>query len=135
MTVFNYLKEQLTEFVNTFKGAKVNYEYDELAKLHTIEVLPQAIFDSDEFSKWECDFFKQAYSTIPGEDVSFISEDAYFGLDEVQWSIQGEDYQLCEKFTIQPICCEVANTTEFTDMVHTKDLSSLYFNVNYLQAA
>ena len=57
MVAFDYLKEQLTEFVKTFKNVKVNYEYDQLANLHTIEVLPQVVFDSDEFAIWECDFF------------------------------------------------------------------------------
>lgn len=46
MVAFDYLKEQLTEFVKTFKNVKVNYEYDQLANLHTIEVLPQVVFDS-----------------------------------------------------------------------------------------
>lgn len=56
MVAFDYLKEQLAEFVKTFKNVKVNYEYDQLANLHTIEVLPQVVFDSDEFAIWECDF-------------------------------------------------------------------------------
>lgn len=43
MATFDYLKEQLTEFVKQFKNAKASYEYDELANLHTIEILPQAV--------------------------------------------------------------------------------------------
>ena len=74
MATFDYLKEQLNEFVKQFKNAKASYEYDELANLHTIEILPQAVFDSEEFTDWECDFFKRAYKAIPGEDISFISE-------------------------------------------------------------
>ena len=31
MATFDYLKEQLNEFVKQFKNAKANYEYDELA--------------------------------------------------------------------------------------------------------
>lgn len=56
MATFDYLKEQLNEFVKQFKNAKASYEYDELANLHTIEILPQAVFDSEEFTDWECDF-------------------------------------------------------------------------------
>ena len=92
MVAFDYLKEQLTEFVKTFKNVKVNYEYDQLANLHTIEVLPQVVFDSDEFAIWECDFFERAYDAIPYEDISFISEDAYVGIEHIDWSIQGSDY-------------------------------------------
>lgn len=80
MKAFDYLKEQLTEFVKTFKNVKLNYEYDQLANLHTIEVLPQVVFDSDEFITWECDFFERAYDAIPYEEISFISEDAYVGM-------------------------------------------------------
>ena len=93
MIAFDYLKEQLTEFVKTFKNVKVNYEYDQLANLHTIEVLPQVVFDSDEFITWECDFFERAYDAIPYEEISFISEDAYVGIDHIDWSIQGSDYE------------------------------------------
>ena len=92
MVAFDYLKEQLTEFVKTFKNVKVNYEYDQLANLHTIEVLPQVVFNSDEFAIWECDFFDRAYDAIPYEDISFISEDAYVGIEHIDWSIQGSDY-------------------------------------------
>ena len=75
MAVLDYLRKQLMDFVSSFKNAKVNYEYDELAEIHTVEILPKSVFDSDEFAKWECDFFVKAYSEIPGEDVGFISED------------------------------------------------------------
>lgn len=92
MAVLEYLKKQLTDLVSTFKNAKVNYEYDEIARIHTIEVLPQSVFDSDEFAKWECHFFEKAFEAIPGEDVGFISEDAYVGIEHVDWSLQGDDY-------------------------------------------
>ena len=29
---------------------------------------------------------------IPYEDISFISEDAYVGIEHIDWSIQGSDY-------------------------------------------
>lgn len=92
MAVFEYLKKQLTDLVKTFKNAKVNYEYDEIARIHTVEVLPQSVFDSDEFAKWECRFFEVAFKAIPGEDVGFISENAYVGIEHVDWSLQGDDY-------------------------------------------
>ena len=92
MAVFDYLKKQLTDFVSSFKNAKVNYEYDELAEIHTIEVLPQSVFDSDEFARWESDFFVRAYREISGEDVGFISEDAYIGIAHVDWTTQGTEY-------------------------------------------
>lgn len=93
MKVLEYLKKQLTEFVNAFKNAKVNYEYDEQIGLHSIEVLPQSVFDSDEFAKWERHFFKNAFQNVPGEDISFFSENAYVGINHVDWSIQGSEYE------------------------------------------
>lgn len=96
MAVLEYLKKQLTDMVNTFKNAKVNYEYDEIARIHTVEVLPQSVFDSDEFAKWECRFFEDAFKAIPGEDVGFISENAYVGIEHVDWSLQGNDYSVAD---------------------------------------
>lgn len=61
MKVLEYLKKQLTEFVNAFKNAKVNYEYDEQIGLHSIEVLPQSVFDSDEFAKLERLFLRMPF--------------------------------------------------------------------------
>ena len=49
MAVLDYLRKQLTDFVSSFKNAKVNYEYDELAEIHTVEILPKSVFDSDEY--------------------------------------------------------------------------------------
>lgn len=92
MNISTYLKEKMADFVVTFKTAKVNYEYDELANIHTIEVLPQSLFDSDEFARWECEFFKKAFIDMPGEDISFISEDAYIGIEHVDWSLKGDAY-------------------------------------------
>lgn len=94
MAVLEYLKKQLTDLVNTFKNVKVNYEYDEVARIHTVEVLPQSVFDSDEFAQWECHFFEEAFRVIPGEDVGFISENAYVGIEHVDWSLQGDAYSV-----------------------------------------
>lgn len=102
METIDFFKEQLSKFVESHKNVKINYEYDELASLHTIEVLPQSVFDSDEFVMWEYDFFKNAYDVIPGEDISFISEDAYVGLDHVNWSKQGDNFGLDEKIQTNP---------------------------------
>lgn len=92
MKVLDYLKKEMTDFVSAFKNAKVTYEYDELAKIHTIEILPQSLFESVEFAKWECEFFKEAFNFIPGEDVGFISEDAYVGIQHVDWTLHGSEY-------------------------------------------
>ena len=93
MKVLEYLKGQMSDFVGKFKTAKVNYEYDELANLHTIEILPQTLFDSDEFARWESEFFKKAFIDMPNEDISFISDDAYIGLEHVDWCLIGSDYK------------------------------------------
>ncbi len=92
MKVVNFLKRQMTDLVRAFNNAKVSYEYDELARVHTIEVLPQSVFDSDEFAKWEWQFFKTAFLEFPGEDISFISEDSYVGMEHIEWSLEGFAY-------------------------------------------
>ena len=116
MTVLDYLKKQMTNFVSVFKNAKVNYEYDELANIHTIEILPQSLFDSDEFAKWECEFFKAAFKSIPGEDVGFVSEDAYIGIKHVDWTLHGSGY-----FSIDEMLDNHISKNDDFDIVDNKD--------------
>ena len=83
----------------------------------------------------ECDFFKRAYKAIPGEDISFISEDAYFGIETVGWSVQGEDYLLSESLTMQTICVEMDNHFCYSENFSFADLSDDFFSNDYTQAA
>lgn len=125
MAVLDYLRKQLTDFVSSFKNAKVNYEYDELAEIHTIEILPKSVFDSDEFAKWESDFFVKAYSEIPGEDVGFISEDAYVGIEHVDWTIQGDEYEevnsMLEEYIVNNTSDEKVKLSTVTPLDFKKD--------------
>ena len=125
MAVLDYLKEQLTAFIGSFKDAKVSYEYDELAEIHTVEILPQSVFDSDEFAKWESDFFVKAYSEIPGEDVGFISEDAYVGIEHVDWTIQGPEYvevnSILEEYIVNNTSDEKVKSSTITPLDFKND--------------
>lgn len=124
MMVFEYLKKQMTNLVCAFKNAKVNYEYDDLAKIHTIEVLPLSVFDSDEFAKWECQFFIEAYKLFPGEDIGFISEDAYVGIQHLDWSIQGDEYLQSDDILDDHITIDV--TCEPNENISQKNVNFKY---------
>ena len=92
MKVLDFLKQKLSDFISDHTYARVCYEYDEIANLHTIEVLPQSLYDSDEFVMWECAFFKQVSKSFPGTEVCFVSEDSYVGIDHVDWLQEGKDF-------------------------------------------
>lgn len=93
MKVIDFLKQKLSDFISEHTKARVRYEYDEIANLHTIEVLPQSLYDSDEFVMWECALFKQVSKSFPGTEVCFVSEDAYVGIDHVDWLQEGKDFE------------------------------------------
>lgn len=110
MTILNFLKKRLTDLVGSFKNIKVNYSYEKLADIHLVEVSPQSVYDSNEFVKWEKNFFTQALREFPGDEISFISEDDYLGLKHVEWTIQGEEYQ-------DPNCMLEMTTQDSTENV------------------
>lgn len=93
MKVLDFLKQKLSDFIAEHTHARVRYEYDDVANLHTIEVLPQSLYDSDEFVMWECAFFKQISKSFPGTDVCFVSEDSYVGIEHVDWLKEGKDFK------------------------------------------
>ena len=125
MAVLDYLRKQLTDFVSSFKNAKVNYEYDEFAEIHIGEILPKSVLDSEEFAKLESDFFVKAYSEIPGEDVGFISEDAYVGIEHVDWTIQGPEYvevnSILEEYIVNNTSDEKVKSSTITPLDFKND--------------
>lgn len=97
MEMKEFFKEKIDQLVSIFTNAKVSYEYDQLDGTHFIEVLPQDIYDSDEFLDWECETFKEFISAYPCENICFISEDASVTIENIEYAKEGIDY-------IKPLC-------------------------------
>ena len=99
MNISNYITDKLSAFIEKFDNAKANYHYNSQANIHVIEILPQKVFDSDEFAQWEFEFYKDQLDCFPLDDVGFISAKTAVELDIVDYSIEGSCYLLDEQIT------------------------------------
>lgn len=99
MNAKDFIITRLKVFLEDFKEARVRYECDSATQTHTIEVVPQSVFDSQEFLDWECGLYDEFSLEYPGEIIGFISEDALVGIEKVDFEGEGSLYG---SFTINP---------------------------------
>ena len=92
MNATDFIITRLQSLTKEFKKAKVRYEYDIVAEVHTVEVLPQAVYDSQEFIEWESRVFDEFVSAYPQEILGFISEDAIVGINHADYTAEGIEY-------------------------------------------
>jgi hypothetical protein len=92
MSIQKYIENKLLEFIKEFPNAKVAYKYDSTTCTHSVEVLPQEVYDSSEFCNWLAPFYKELINAYPGEFVAFISEDDYFGLKSPEYELIGSEF-------------------------------------------
>jgi hypothetical protein len=92
MKAADFIINKLNAFVKVFKNAKIRYDFDEKAQVHTIEVVPQYVYDSDEFENWENSIFDEFVDKYPTQNICFVSEDALVGIENELFSISGEHY-------------------------------------------
>lgn len=92
MSSKDFVIDKIKKFLQSFKNAKVRYEYDELARLHTLEIAPQSVYDSETFDQWESSMFDDFVEKCPDENIGFISEDALVGIDKVTYEEEGTDF-------------------------------------------
>ena len=92
MNATEFVINRLHSFVELFKNARVRYEYDSLAEVHTIEVFPQSVYDSDDYLAWESSMFDDFANNFPGEVIGFISEDAVVGIKNADYAAEGIEF-------------------------------------------
>lgn len=72
-----FLIERLKEMSSKFEDVKIRYEYRTNTYSHIIEVIPLAIFDSNEqYMLAEANLENEFESLFPQEDIVFVSEDS-----------------------------------------------------------
>lgn len=72
-----FLFERLTQMSLRFEDVKIRYEFRRNTNSHIVEVIPLAIFKSnDEYLVAETDLEDEFESLFPMEDIVFISEDS-----------------------------------------------------------
>lgn len=92
MNAAEFIIDRMQRLVDYFKDARARYEYDALADIHTVEVFPQSVFESQAFLQWESQMFDEFVAAYPDEMISFISEDALVGIVHVDYSAEGIEY-------------------------------------------
>lgn len=92
MNITDFIVNHLQEFVNKFKNARARYEYDKIAGVHTIEIYPQSVYDSEDYLEWEGSMYDEFVNGFPGEVIGFISEDAIVGIKSADFVIEGIGY-------------------------------------------
>ena len=89
-----YIIKELKLFINKFKNVRVRYEYDELALVHIIEVLPNEVYHLDKnYIEWELQMFDNFIKKFPCENINFISDDALVGIKTPVFSKSGIEYK------------------------------------------
>ena len=93
----DYILKELERLLVLFPNIKVSYEYNNLASIHTIEVVPREIFHlNDDYKNWEQIMIEDFINNYPTENICFISDDALVGIEN----------PICEKRG----CCHIEDT-------------------------
>ena len=51
MSSKDFVIDKIKKFLQSFKNVKGRYEYDELARLYTLKITSQSIYDSEAFDQ------------------------------------------------------------------------------------
>ena len=102
-----FIIDELEKFIKDFSKVRVRYEHSEMSRSHFIEIVPNAIFHSDnDLKEWEYNFWDKFVSLYPTESICFISDDALVGIENDMYIKEGLDYAPFstndESFTFDP---------------------------------
>lgn len=90
-----YIISKLESFIKDFPQMRVRYEYDEGSDTHFVEVIPNEVYYMDSnYKKWEGQMFDDFVEQFPYEGICFISDDAIVGLENVDFEIYGEFFEV-----------------------------------------
>ena len=127
MKATDFIINKLNAFVKVFKNAKIRYDFDEKAQVHTIEVVPQYVYDSNEFENWENSIFDEFVDKYPTQNICFVSEDALVGIENELFSISGEYYYVEKVYSIKEENEKVYSVKEGNDRLVLKNAEKISF--------
>jgi len=88
-----YIKSELKLFIKNFPKVRVRYEHDNSIGTHFIEIIPNEVFHLDSnYIKWESLMFDGFVSLYPDENICFISDDAFVGLENIEFELCGNEF-------------------------------------------
>lgn len=93
MKATEFILSNLEKFVMNFPKTRVRYEYDILAKIHFVEVLPNEVYHLDDnYIRWESNLFDEFIDLFPEENICFISDDSTVGIELANSVFYGKEY-------------------------------------------
>ncbi|NLX73473.1 MAG: hypothetical protein GXY94_09250 [Bacteroidales bacterium] len=93
MKATEFILSNLEKFVMNFPKTRVRYEYDILAKIHFVEVVPNEVYHLDDnYIRWESNLFDEFIDLFPEENICFISDDSTVGIELANSVFYGKEY-------------------------------------------
>lgn len=102
MDISKFLINEIKSFLSVFTKAKVRYGHDDLARIHTLEVYPSSLFDSDRFQKWEGDLIESFIQKEPTENICICPKDDIIEIGDILYEGEGTGYNpisICNTFS------------------------------------
>lgn len=116
MNAKDYIICKLDAFLDLFKNAKIRYEYDSLAKIHCVEVVPKELYESKEFCQWEDDSIMNFIKEFPEENLYFFSDDSIVGILREDYAKEGIDFA---KYTSNDDCIVELNEDSLSSNIYS----------------
>ena len=89
----SYIKEELKRFILLFPQTRIRYEYDLDADVHSVEIIPNQVYHSNNnYIDWENKFTDVFIDLFPNQNICFISDDAIVGIDTIQFELVGTQF-------------------------------------------
>lgn len=98
----DYIRKKLSEFLNTFKAAKVVFDSDFRAHVHTLDILPHSLLERDDVFDWLDSFIMESIDVFPNELVCIKNQDSiipYSGQGIVIEGLEYKPFTQCENQT------------------------------------
>ena len=114
MTEKDFIIASVDDLVRTFPNTRVRYENHELSNTHFVEVVPNELYRlNDDYQKWEEGIVFKFINLFPSQNICFISDDDIVGIENVDYEMKGELYDLIYSYNQQNYqVIEVKNFTK-----------------------
>ncbi|TDQ06242.1 hypothetical protein [Pedobacter metabolipauper] len=94
MTSREYIKSKMSALVKDIKTLKASYSFHELSSTHSVEVIPNEIYHSNDVLKaWELNFIIGFIQKFPNESLCILTDDAILPIGHIEFSILGKDFK------------------------------------------
>lgn len=123
MTAREYIRKNLESLIGKFPHIRVRYEYDGMAEVHVVEVVPNEVYRLDDaYIKWEEQMIDGFIQRFPTQNICFVSDDALVGIRDAEYILEGLAYAPLSVSTTNTVCPKEI-TIEITCVPNMKDVS------------